>query len=97
MEDFVSFNINGKEFDSKFCKMLEAIEEECRMLPKNFERLKTIELNQKSFVFAEWTSKIYLGCDEFYPDFDPNDPSHLQFAKDEEEFRSSELLLQILF
>ena len=29
IEDFLSFKINGKTFESKFCNMVEAIEKKC--------------------------------------------------------------------
>jgi hypothetical protein len=75
--------------DSKFCKMVEGIKEECSIVRKNFKRLKTLEPNPKSFEFAKWTSEIYLCCDEFYPDFDPKDPPDFSFAKNEEQFRAT--------
>lgn len=89
MEDFVSFNINGKDFESKFYNMVEGIEEEYRILRKNFERLEAIEPNPKSFEFAKWISKIYLCCEEFYLDFDPKDPPDFPFAKNEKQLQDA--------
>ena len=89
IEDFLSFKINGEKFESKFCSIVEAIEKECLLLTKNYERLKTIEPNPISFEFAKWISEIYLCCDEFYPDFDEKDPPDFPFAKNEEQFRDA--------
>jgi hypothetical protein len=87
MENFVRFKINGKDFYDKFCNMVEEIEKECRLLEQDFERLETIEPNPNSTDFAKWISEIYLCCDEFYPDFDPNNPPSFQFAKSEKDWR----------
>jgi len=89
IEDFLSFKINGEKFESKFCSIVEAIEKECLLLTKDYERLKTIEPNPISFEFAKWISEIYLCCDEFYPDFDEKDPPDFPFAKNEEQFRDA--------
>ena len=89
IEDFLSFKINGKKFESKFCSMVEAIEKECLLLTKNYERLKTIELNPISFGFAKWISEIYFCCDELYSDFDKKDPPDFPFAKTEEQLRDA--------
>jgi len=82
----VSFNINGKEFESKFTKMFRAIEREFAMLRTDFERLSTFQPNPKFFGFPVWISEIELGCDEFYPDFEPQDQVEFGFARDEENF-----------
>ena len=89
IEDFLSFKINGKTFESKFCSMVEAIEKKCRLLTKNYEMLKNIKPSSISFEFAKWISEIYLCCDEFYPDFDEKDPPDFPFAKNEEDFRNA--------
>lgn len=51
--------------------------------------LETIKPSSISFEFARQISKIYLCCDEFYPDFDKNDPSDFPFAKNEEDFQNA--------
>ena len=89
IEDFLSFKINGKTFESKFCIMVEAIEKKCRLLTKNYEMLKNIKPSSISFDFAKWISEIYLCCDEFYSDFDEKDPPDFPFAKNEEDFRNA--------
>jgi hypothetical protein len=89
IEDFLSFKINGQNFESKFSNMVEAIEKKCRFLSKNHERLKNIKPSGISFEFAKWVSEIYLCCDEFYPDFDEKDLPDFQFAKNEEDFRNA--------
>jgi len=53
IEDFLSFKINGKTFESKFCSMVEAIEKKCRLLTKNYEMLKNIKPSSISFEFVE--------------------------------------------
>jgi hypothetical protein len=89
IQDFLSFKINGKKFESKFSSMVEAIEKECLLLAKNDERLKNINPSAISFRFAKWISEIYLCCDEFYPDFDEKDLPDFPFAKNEEDFRNA--------
>ena len=89
IKDFLSFKINGKTFDSKFCSMVEAIEKKYHLVTKNYEMLRNIKPNSISFEFAEWISEIYLYCDEFYPDFDEKDPPDFPFAKNEEDFRNA--------
>lgn len=51
--------------------------------------LKNIEPSPISFEFAEWISEIYLYCDEFYSDFDENDPPDFIFAMNEKDFRTA--------
>ena len=51
IEDFLSFKINGKTFESKFCSMVEAIEKKCRLLTKNYEMLKNIKPSSISYLF----------------------------------------------
>jgi len=53
IEDFLSFKINGKKFESKFCSMVEAIEKKCLLLTKNYEMLKNIKPSPISFEFAK--------------------------------------------
>lgn len=67
------------------------------MLQTDLEQLKTFQPNPKSFGFTEWTSEIDLGCDEFYPDFQPQDQENFAFARDEENFRTfiADILSQI--
>ena len=58
------------------------------MLKTDLKKLNTFQPNPKSFGFTEWTSEIELGCDEFYPDFEPHDHVEFGFARDEENFRT---------
>jgi hypothetical protein len=83
IEDFLSFKITGKKFESKFFSMVEAIEKRYLLLTKNYEKLKNIKPSSISFEFAKWISEIYLWCDEFYSDFDEKDPLDFSFAKNE--------------
>lgn len=89
MNDFLSFKITGKIFDSNFCNMVKAIEKESRLVIKNYEILKNVKPSSISFDFTKWISEIYLCCDEFYPDFDEKNPPDFPFAKDEEDFRNA--------
>ena len=89
IESFLSFRINGKIFESKFCSMVQAIEKKCLLLTKNYKILKNIKPSPISFEFAKWVSEIYLCCDEFYPDFDETDPPDFPFAKNEEDLRNA--------
>jgi hypothetical protein len=81
IEDFLSFKINGKQFDKKFCSMLQAIEKKSRLLHKNYEILKDIKPSDISVDFGQPISEIYLCCDEFYPDFDEKDPPDFSICK----------------
>lgn len=89
IEDFLSFKINAKTFDTQFSYKVQEIERESRLLFKNYEELKNIKPSSISVEFAEWISEIYLCCDEFYPDFDEKDPPDFQFAKNEEQLRDA--------
>ena len=89
IEDFLNFKINGKTFETSFSDMVEKIEKECNLLTQNYEMLKNIEPSPISFEFAEWISEIYLYCDEFYSDFDENDPPDFIFAMNEKDFRTA--------
>ena len=89
IEDFLSFKINGKDFESKFSNLVEAIEKEHLLIAKDYERVKNLKVSSLSFEFAKWISEIYLYCDEFYPDFDNSDPPNFPFAKNEEYFRNA--------
>ena len=89
IENFLTFKINGKTFESKFSTMLEAIEKRCRLLTKNYEILQNIKPSSISYDFAKWISDIYLCCDEFDPDFDKKYPPNFPFAKNEEDFRNA--------
>ena len=73
MKNFVDLKIDGKQFVSQFNKIHRANEEAVKMLKTDLKQLNTFQPNPKSFGFTEWTSEIDLGCDEFYPDFQPQD------------------------
>ena len=89
IENFLSFKINGKTFESQFSSMVQAIEKKCRLVTKNYEMLKNTKPSSVSFEFAKWISEIYLCCEEFYPDFDKKDPPDFLFAKNEEDFQDA--------
>ena len=88
MKSFVDLKINGEQFVSQFEKLHGSNEEAIKILKTNLKQLKTFEPNSKSFGFTEWTSEIDLACDEFYPDFQPQDQVEFAFARDEENFRT---------
>ena len=88
MKNFVDLEINGKQFVNKFYKLHESNEEIVKMLETDIEQLNTLEPNPESFGFTEWTSEIDLACDEFYPDFQPQDLVEFAFARDEENLRT---------
>ena len=88
MKSFVDLKIDGKEFVSEFNKLHWPNEKAVQSLETNLKQLNTFELNPKSFGFSEWTSEIDLACDEFYPDFQPQDQVEFAFARDEKNFRT---------
>ena len=86
INDFLSFKINGKDFDQKFSQLVREIGNESGL--KNQAKLKSIEVNSKSLGFGSLISEIYLCCDEFYEEYDPNegyDPA----LKTEEQLRQA--------
>lgn len=88
MKSFVDLKIDGKQFVSQFNKLHGSNQEGVKILKTDLKQLNTFELNPKSFGFTEWTSEIDLACDEFYPDFQPQDQVEFAFARDEENFRT---------
>ena len=88
MKNFVDLKIDGKQFVSQFNKLHRANQETIKMLKTDLEKLNIFQPNPKSFGFTEWTSEIDLGCDEFYPDFQPEDQVNFGFARNEENFRT---------
>ena len=86
MENFTGLKINGKQFVTQFDKLHQSNQEIIKTFKTDLKQLSTLELNPKSFGFTEWTSEIDLGCDEFYPDLQPQD--QIKFARDEESFRT---------
>ena len=88
MKSFVDLKIDGKQFVSQFNKLHGSNQEAVKILKTDLKQLNTFELNPKSFGFTEWTSEIDLACDEFYPDFQPQDQVEFAFARDEENFRT---------
>lgn len=97
MKNFVKFEITGEEFVNQFTKLHELNEKTINNIEADIEKLKLIEPNPKCFGFTEWTSEIDLGCDEFYPDFEPQDKVEFSFARDEENLRTfvADILPQI--
>jgi len=88
MKNFVDLKIDGKQFVSQFDKIHRANQEAVKVLITDLKQLETFQPNPKSFGFTEWTSEMDLGCDEFYPDFEPQDQVDFKFARDEENFRT---------
>ena len=88
MKNFVDSKIDGKQFVSQFDKLHRSNEAAVKKLETDLKELNSFEVNPKSFGFTEWTSEIDLGCDEFYPDFQPQDQVRFAFARDEENFRA---------
>jgi len=88
MKSFVDLKIDGKQFVSQFNKLHGSNQEAVKFLETDLKQLNTFELNPKSFGFSEWTSEIDLACDEFYPDFQPQDQVEFAFARDEENLRT---------
>ena len=86
MENFTGLKIDGKQFVTQFDKLHQSNQEIIKTFKTDLKQLSTLELNPKSFGFTEWTSEIDLGCDEFYPDLQPQD--QIKFARDEESFRT---------
>ena len=84
---FVNSKIDGVTFVERYLEIFYSNEEIIRILEKDFERLASIQLNLKSFGFTEWISELELCCDEFYPDFEPQDNVRFRFAKNEEQLR----------
>lgn len=97
MKNFVDLKINGKQFVSQFNKLYRSNQEAVKILKTDLKQLNTFETNPKSFGFTEWISEIDLACDEFYPDFQPQDQVEFAFARDEENFRTfvADIILQI--
>ena len=88
MKNFVDLEINGKQVVKRFNKLHRSNQDAVKMLKTRIKQLKTLEPNPKSFGFTEWTSEIYLACDEFYSDFQPQDQVEFAFARDEENLRT---------
>ena len=88
MKNFVDLKIDGKQFISQFNKLHRSNQEGVKILKTDLKQLNNFEPNPKSFGFTEWTSEIDLACDEFYPDFQPQDQVEFAFARDEENFRT---------
>lgn len=84
---FVNSKIDGSEFVRQYFEIFHSNEKIVKNLEKDFERLASIQLDPKSFGFSEWISEIELCCDEFYPDFEPQDKINFRFAKDEKELQ----------
>ena len=88
MKNFVDLKIDGKQFVSQFNKLHRSNQEAVKIFKTDLKQLNTLEPNLKSFGFTEWTSEIDLACDEFYPNFQPQDQVEFAFARDEENFRT---------
>ena len=88
MKNFVDLKIDGKQFVRQFNKLHRSNQEAIKILKTDLKQLNNFEPNSKSFGFTEWTSEIDLACDEFYPDFQPQDQVEFAFARDEENFRT---------
>ena len=81
MKSFIDLKIDGEQFVSQFNKLHRSNQETIKILKTDLKQLKIFEPNPKSFGFSEWTSEIDLACDEFYPDFQPQDQVEFAFAQ----------------
>ena len=88
MEDFVDLKIDGKQFANRFDKLHQSNQKATKIFLIDIQQLKNLESNPKCFGFTEWTSEADLACDEFYPDFQPQDQVEFAFARDEEDLRT---------
>lgn len=88
MKSFVDLKITGEQFVSQFSKLHRSNEEAVKFFETNPEQLNTFKLNPKFSGLTKWTSEINLCCDEFYPDFQPQDQVEFAFARDEENLRT---------
>lgn len=89
IKDFVNLKIDGHQFVRQFLEIHRSNERTVQMLKTDLKQLNNIEPNPKSFGFTKWTSEIYLCCDEFYPDLQPQDNVRFKFAKSEEQLRAA--------
>ena len=87
INDFLSFKINGKDFDQKFSQLVKKIEKESNL--ENSEKLKSIEINSKSLGFGTLISEIYLCCDEFFDEYNPKEEEFDPALKTEEQLRQA--------
>lgn len=84
---FVNSKIDGSEFVKQYLEIFDSNEKIVGNLEKDFKRLASIQLDPKSFGFSQWISEIELCCDEFYPDFEPQDKIEFRFAKGDKELQ----------
>ena len=87
IKNFVDLEINGQQFVKKFNELYRSNQKIVKMFKTDIEQLNILEPNSKCFGFSEWISEISLGCDEFYPDFEPQDKIDFAFARDEDDLR----------
>ena len=86
---FVNVKIDGNTFVNQYLEIFYFNEEVVRNLEKDFKCLANVQLNLKSLGFSSWISELELCCDEFYPNFGPQDALTFRFAKDEEQLRAA--------
>ena len=86
---FVNSKIDRSKFVNQYLEIFYSNEKIVGNLEKEFKRLASVQLNPKSFGFTQWTSELELCCDEFYPDFEPQDNVKFRFAKGEKELRAA--------
>ena len=86
---FVNSTIDGETFVNHYLEIFDFNEEVVRNLEKDFKLLASVQLNLKSSGFTQWISELELCCDEFSPDFEPQDNVSFRFAKNEEQLRAA--------
>ena len=69
-------------------KLVTEIEENSRLLFKNYEELTRLEPSSMSLGFGAWISEIYLYCNEFDSDFNEEE-AQIPFAKTEKQLRDA--------
>ena len=84
---FVNSKIDRSKFVNQYLEIFYSNEKIVGNLEKDFKRLARIQLDPKSFGFSQWISEIELCCDEFYPDFEPQDKIEFRFAKGDKELQ----------
>ena len=73
MQKFVSHELTGAEFVSKFFFKILNDRKESSILKKDFKRQAKLELNPKSYQFSEIIDNFYLALEAFDEEPEPED------------------------
>ena len=97
MNDFVNFKIDGKKFLNEYKIIYNKCNDFCIYLEKDFERLKTLDIDEVSYGFSDFILEINYVCDAFYDEtgIKPGDLDQSPTILDETSFR--EVVSEILF